>query len=105
MIEGRVIRLQQVSSDAAVLTWPPLVEPGIYAIVRIDGPIAPALNARMVDFTGGNVEQMPCGALDADHTTPEGQWQSWITLDHVQVKARLGQLERDVRNLREQVLP
>ena len=58
MIEGRVVLLTKVGVDSEP-RFPYGAGPGVYALVKIDGEIAPPLNARMIDHTSGNIEQAP----------------------------------------------
>lgn len=37
--------------------------------------------------------------LEFDHATPLGQWQSWITHDHLQLKTRIALMEAELRQL------
>ena len=45
-----------------------------------------------------DVGEPQVASFDFDHTTPLGQWQSWINLDHLQVKMRVAALERAARH-------
>ena len=43
--------------------------------------------------------------LGFDESTALGQWQSWINHDHLQVKMRLAALERELKRVKDGVMP